>query len=93
LSVIVVRSPLVPTRAPVTSHEPGRCPEFHLKLLAAQLVTEATSTHDMTAMEHEAVRADDHDHGAQDRHAQGHNHAHGAAGGIEWKTTRSRSIG
>jgi hypothetical protein len=55
------------------------------KLLAAQLVTEATPTHDLTAMEREAAHADDHDHGAHDQHAQGHNHTHGAAGGIEWE--------
>ncbi|HZC99834.1 MAG TPA: multicopper oxidase domain-containing protein [Actinomycetes bacterium] len=74
-----------PMHPEVTGDMPGRCLKCGMKLLAAQPVTEATPTDDMTAMEHDAGHADDHDHGAHDQHAQGHDHAHGAADGIEWE--------
>jgi FtsP/CotA-like multicopper oxidase with cupredoxin domain len=66
-----------PMHPEVTSQEPGRCPKCGMKLLAADLVTQAAAGHDPAAMEHDAG------HGTDDHHAEGH--SHGATDGIEWE--------
>jgi len=76
-----------PMHPEVTSDQPGRCPKCGMKLLAGQPGGEAMPTHDMTAMEHDAGHAHGHDHAAMDHDAEhgAHDHAHGAAEGIEWE--------
>jgi FtsP/CotA-like multicopper oxidase with cupredoxin domain len=66
-----------PMHPEVTSDQPGRCPKCGMKLLAADLVTQAAAGHDPAATEHDAG------HGAHDHHPEGH--GHGAADGIEWE--------
>jgi FtsP/CotA-like multicopper oxidase with cupredoxin domain len=66
-----------PMHPEVTSDQPGRCPKCGMKLLAAQLVTEATG-HDASAMQH--------DHGAEGHHAEhGEGDGHSTTDGIEWE--------
>lgn len=65
-----------PMHLEVTSEQPGHCPECGMKLLAADLVAQATG-HDPAAMEHEAG------HAAHDHHGEGHGHS--TADGIEWE--------
>jgi FtsP/CotA-like multicopper oxidase with cupredoxin domain len=61
-----------PMHPEVVSEEPGRCPACGMKLLPSQMVSAAAGG----AHEH-----GDHEHG--DMHV--HDHAHEAAGGIEWE--------
>jgi FtsP/CotA-like multicopper oxidase with cupredoxin domain len=63
-----------PMHPEVVSGEPGHCPECGMKLIPAQLVSEAGAGH-----EH-------HDHGEGHEHSDAHAaHDHEAAGGIEWE--------
>jgi FtsP/CotA-like multicopper oxidase with cupredoxin domain len=64
-----------PMHPDVVSEQPGHCPECGMKLLPADLVSEAGGGH-----EHEAH---DHEHGAHDHEHGAHDHA--AAAGIEWE--------
>jgi len=60
-----------PMHSEVVSEEPGHCPKCGMKLLPAQVSAEAGG----------------HGHGAgeDDHAADGHDHAHGTADGIEWE--------
>jgi FtsP/CotA-like multicopper oxidase with cupredoxin domain len=63
-----------PMHPAVVSGEPGHCPECGMKLIPAQLISEAGAGH-----EH-------HDHGEGHEHSDAHaGHDHEAAGGIEWE--------
>jgi FtsP/CotA-like multicopper oxidase with cupredoxin domain len=76
-----------PMHPEVVSDQPGRCPKCGMKLLAAQLPTQAAG-HDAAATEQDAGGAPEH-HGTPEHHgAHGHHdadHGHDAAGGIEWE--------
>jgi FtsP/CotA-like multicopper oxidase with cupredoxin domain len=62
-----------PMHPEVSSAEPGRCPECGMKLLAAELVSQAA----------DHAHHEDHDHAHDDEHD--HTHAHGSGDGIEWE--------
>jgi FtsP/CotA-like multicopper oxidase with cupredoxin domain len=74
-----------PMHPNVRSETPDRCPECGMKLVPTHLVSEMEHEHEQRhghdEQHHEHQRADEHDQG----HAEAHEHAHGAAQGIEWE--------